>query len=105
MSSARINLILILLFSVLMVAPFIINQGAEFSGADGQAEEIIAQIRPDYQPWFQTLWAPPSGEIESLLFALQAAIGSGFIGYYFGYARGRRSRDIAKGVESKHALN
>ena len=29
-------------------------------------------------------WEPPSGEIESLLFALQAAIGAGFIGYYVG---------------------
>ncbi len=30
------------------------------------------------------LWEPPSGEIESLLFALQAAIGAGLVGFYFG---------------------
>ena len=105
MNSAKVNLLLVFLVIVLIAAPLVIKQGAEFSGADGQAEEVIAQIQPDYQPWFQLLWEPPSGEIESLLFALQAAIGSGFIGYYFGYARGRRSRDTAKGVESKHALN
>ena len=32
---------------------------------------------------------PPSGEIESLLFALQAAIGAVIIGYFFGYWRGK----------------
>ena len=30
-----------------------------------------------------------SGEIESLLFALQAAIGAIIIGYFFGYWRGQ----------------
>jgi cobalt/nickel transport protein len=105
MNSAKVNLILVFLVIVLIAAPLVINQGAEFGGADGQAEEVITQIRPDYQPWFQLLWEPPSGEIESLLFALQAAIGSGFIGYYFGYARGRRDRDAGKGVKSRHALN
>ncbi|XPO23271.1 energy-coupling factor ABC transporter substrate-binding protein [Phosphitispora sp. TUW77] len=68
------------------------NQGAEFGGADGQAEELITQINPDYQPWFSSIWEPPSGEIESLLFALQAALGTGFIGYYIGYVRGRKNQ-------------
>ena len=36
-----------------------------------------------------SIWEPPSGEIESLLFALQAAIGAGFIGYFIGYTRGK----------------
>lgn len=40
-----------------------------------------------YQPWFQSIYTPPSGEIESLLFALQAAIGSIIIGYFLGYYR------------------
>ncbi|WP_418790665.1 energy-coupling factor ABC transporter substrate-binding protein [Phosphitispora sp. TUW77] len=86
------NLILILLVVLLAVVPLFMNQGAEFGGADGQAEELITQINPDYQPWFSSIWEPPSGEIESLLFALQAALGTGFIGYYIGYVRGRKNQ-------------
>jgi cobalt/nickel transport protein len=33
------------------------------------------------------MWMPPSPEIESLLFALQASIGSIIIGYFLGYYR------------------
>ena len=38
----------------------------------------------------QNLWEPPSGEIESLLFSLQVAIGAGAIGYIFGVLKERR---------------
>ncbi len=59
-----------------------------FGGADGEAQALIGEIHPGYQPWFRPLWEPPSGEIGSLLFALQAALGAGFLGYYFGLRRG-----------------
>jgi cobalt/nickel transport protein len=41
------------------------------------------------------VFEPPSDEIASLLFALQAAIGAGFIGYWLGLsvARERAARD------------
>ncbi|WP_082126740.1 energy-coupling factor ABC transporter substrate-binding protein [Allosalinactinospora lopnorensis] len=60
-----------------------------FSGADGQAEETIEVVAPDYEPWWDPIYEAPSGEIESALFALQAAIGAGVIGYFFGAARTR----------------
>ena len=60
-----------------------------FAGADDQAKNLISEINPDYQPWFQPLLEPASGEIASLLFALQAALGAGFIGYYLGVSRTR----------------
>lgn len=75
---------------VIVIFSFIINSGAEFAGADGMAEEVISQINQDYSPWFSPLWEPPSGEIESLLFSLQAAIGALIIGYYFGILKGKR---------------
>ena len=60
----------------------------EWGGADGQAEDVISQLTGGtYQPWFQPIYTPPSGEIESLLFTLQAAIGSIIIGYFLGYYR------------------
>ena len=55
-----------------------------FAGADGLAQSAIGEIAPDYQPWFAPLLEPASGEIASLLFALQAAIGAGIIGYWLG---------------------
>jgi cobalt/nickel transport protein len=58
----------------------------EWGGADSQAENVITDLTGGaYQPWFQSIYTPPSGEIESLLFALQAAIGSIIIGYFLGY--------------------
>ena len=77
----------------LAVAPFFIHapvDGEEsFHGADEQAVAQVEALRPDYEPWINPLFEPPSGEIESLLFSLQAALGAGVIGYYFGRARGR----------------
>lgn len=78
------NLILILAVIVLLVAPLLIAKDAEFSGSDGLAEEEITRINPDYKPWFESLIVPASGEIESLLFALQAAIGAGIVGFVLG---------------------
>ena len=62
---------------------------AVFGGADDQAKNLIGEINPEYQPWFESLIEPASGEIASMLFALQAAIGAGFIGYYIGVGRTR----------------
>lgn len=70
----------------LAILPLYLHSGgpAEFGGADGEAQNAITEISPDYQPWAIPLWTPPSKEIESLLFALQAAIGAGLVGFYFG---------------------
>lgn len=83
------NLVLVLLVLALLAFPLLVKTGAEFTGADDQAEEVIAQLQPDYEPWFKSLWEPPSGEVETLLFALQAALGAGFIGYFLGYRKAK----------------
>ena len=62
---------------------------AIFGGADDQARNLITEIKPEYKPWFEPIIEPASGEIASLLFALQAAIGAGFIGFYIGVGRTR----------------
>ncbi|WP_246798157.1 energy-coupling factor ABC transporter substrate-binding protein [Alkalibacter rhizosphaerae] len=81
-------LILVLLLVLIVTVPLVLLPDAEFGGADGQAEGIIAEIDPDYEPWFQPLVEPASGEIESMLFASQAALGAGVIAYYLGYRKG-----------------
>lgn len=69
---------------LLAVVPLFLHPESEFGGADGQAEEVITAINPDVEPWFEPLIEPPGGETESLLFALQAAVGAGIIGYFLG---------------------
>ncbi|USG66693.1 energy-coupling factor ABC transporter substrate-binding protein [Brevibacillus ruminantium] len=83
------NWVLLLLVAVLAVVPLVLVKDSEFAGADGAAEEAITEMAPDYEPWFQPLLEPPGGETESLLFALQAALGAGVIGYAIGVYRGR----------------
>lgn len=87
----RHNLLLLAAAALIAVVPLFLSfEGdATFGGADGQAQAHIAQIAPDYRPWARPLWEPPSGEISSLLFALQAALGAGVLGYYFGLRRGQ----------------
>lgn len=89
MKTSKINLILLLVVAIALV-PLIFMGDSEFAGADGEAEGIIGEIAPDYVPWAEPLWEPPSGEIESLLFSLQVAIGSGTFGYIFGMLRERK---------------
>ncbi|MEB3213332.1 MAG: energy-coupling factor ABC transporter substrate-binding protein [Leptolyngbyaceae bacterium] len=84
------NWLIVLTVIALAILPLIFVQG-EYGGADGEAEEAITEIQPDYEPWFGGIYEPPSGEIESLLFVSQAAIGAGIIGYVIGLYRGRSS--------------
>lgn len=84
------NLILILIVIALAAVPVIFLKDAEFGGSDGEAEEAITEIDPDYEPWFSSLIEPASGEIESLLFALQAAIGAGVVGFVLGRFTGKK---------------
>jgi len=85
------NMIILAFVALLAFVPLYIARGAEFAGADTQASEAISALNATYTPWFESFWEPPSGEVESFLFALQAAVGSGFVFYYLGYTKGRNS--------------
>lgn len=64
---------------------------AEYGGADDKSASVIEEITGGtYKPIAEPIWESPSTEIESLLFALQAAIGAGIIGYVFGYYRAKK---------------
>ncbi|EKQ51330.1 MULTISPECIES: energy-coupling factor ABC transporter substrate-binding protein [unclassified Clostridium] len=90
------NLILAILVIAIAVLPLLLLKNAEFAGSDDKAKEAITQINSNYKPWFSPIWEPPSAEIESLLFSIQAAIGSGIICYYLGYLKGKSKRDEGK---------
>lgn len=88
-NSSKITLLL-LACVVIAVFPLLTIKDSEFGGADGEAEGIIMEVNPDYEPWAESIIEPPGGETESLLFALQAALGAGVIGLGFGYLLGRK---------------
>ncbi|MGL4669810.1 MAG: energy-coupling factor ABC transporter substrate-binding protein [Methanobacteriaceae archaeon] len=82
------HIILVILAILIATVPFVLysNLGEEegyFIGADNKASEVVENT--GYIPWFNSIWEAPSAEIESLLFALQAAIGAFIIAYIFGY--------------------
>jgi len=91
-SEKTLNLFLIFLICLLVVGALMLNPGSEFGGADGSAEEIITDVDPGYEPWFAPFWEPPGAETESLLFSLQAALGSGIFAYGLGYFAGQRKK-------------
>jgi cobalt/nickel transport protein len=89
----KINLILILFVIIIAAVPLALQKKAAFTGSDDQAKKAITDIDPNYKPWFKSIWVPPSGEVESLLFAVQAGIGCLVLGYILGYMRGRKKRE------------
>lgn len=80
---------------IIFLAPLIMYNGhgeddGYFGGADDAAGQAVEKT--GFEPWMSSIWEPPSGEIESLIFALQAAIGAIIIGYFFGLWRGQSSK-------------
>jgi cobalt/nickel transport protein len=68
-------------------------KGEEFAGTDTIAAAKILEASGAPAEEINPLipqWVPPSGEIETTLFALQAAIGGMFIGGVFGFWMGQK---------------
>jgi len=86
--------LLLVLAAVIVAAPVVLPgiEGA-FTGTDDVASQAIEAARPGYTRWTTPFWEPPSKEVESTLFALQAAFGAGILGYVLGRRHGSRRRD------------
>ncbi len=95
---SRYYIVLIAIVVVMFAAPLLFAPSAEYSGSDSAAEQAISDT--GYKPWFSPIWEPPSGEIETLLFSLQAAAGALIIGYFVGYERGKRAKKDIKTTQS-----
>jgi cobalt/nickel transport protein len=80
----------------LFAVPLILAKNGDpdktFMGTDDRAQEAIKERNPEYVRWAKPLWSPPSTEVESGIFAIQAAAGAGVLGYVIGYLRGKASR-------------
>lgn len=59
------NLLLLLLVIILAIFPLVYAKDSEFGGADGQAEELITEIKEDYEPWFESFWEPLVGRLKA----------------------------------------
>jgi cobalt/nickel transport protein len=103
---SRTDVVMLAVVVALVVAPLALHAATgggdsdPFTGADQQAGSLIEAIAPAYEPWFDSPFSPPSTEVESMLFAVQAAIGGGVIGYYVGSrrrAKGRRDEGARHG--------
>jgi cobalt/nickel transport protein len=90
-----ITVIAIAAFCILFLYTSSLAKGAVFSGTDSVAAEKISEMSgtspEDIHPIIPQ-WVPPSAEVESTLFALQAAIGGVFIGGVFGFWIGQKKR-------------
>lgn len=84
--------LLILAIALVMGASVLVGRaavpGGEFAGTDAAATEMLdAQ---GARPWISPVLDLGSGELESGLFALQAGLGGGVLGYCLGRLSGRR---------------
>ncbi len=74
-----------------------------FAGTDSLATATIEDADPDFEPWFEPLFRPESGEVESGLFALQAALGGSVLGFAIGALWGRRRREAPLPAQGESA--
>lgn len=101
MRRSVVNLLIVATVVLLFAVAFFLGnrqttEGEEgFIGTDSSATEHIEEANPDYEPWFSPIFEPSSGEVESGLFAMQAALGAGVLGFVLGafWQRGRARRD------------
>lgn len=64
------------------------GDGESFAGTDAS---VVGQLEESgVERWFEPLFSPGSAELESGLFALQAAAGAGVLGYALGRLHERR---------------
>lgn len=85
------KLVISLLMVVMLMAitPIFVLKDAEFGGSDDAGSVMIESIQEGYEPWFtpvleNAIGGELPGEVESLFFCLQTAIGVGVLAFCMG---------------------
>lgn len=90
-----LTIIAVIAFCAIFLYTSSTMNNAEFAGSDYVGSRLIVKLSGNTEGSFQPLiplWEPPSGEIESCLFALQAAAGGILVGSVFGYWLGQKKK-------------
>lgn len=82
-------IILIVAAILISLVPLFALKGAEFGGSDDAGSVMIEEITGNYEPWFTPILETMidgelPGEVESLFFCLQTAIGVGILAFFMG---------------------
>ncbi len=85
---------------VLSLGPLLLLQGKEFGATDGNFTAAIEEDHPDYRPWSEPVIKDSGPEVQTFLFAAQAGIGAGAMGYILGLYKGR-AEEREKGKKSE----
>lgn len=104
--SIVVNLLLVGAIVLIVVSALVLDarrpgDHERFVGSDSAATSLIEEEDPTYVPWFSAIFAPTSAEVESGLFALQAALGGIALGYCFGALRHRRHDQLADSQQGR----
>jgi cobalt/nickel transport protein len=98
---ARHRLEILAIVSILVFSALFLSMGrGDFAGTDSVASAQISRMTGVPGEQVHPLvwqWIPPGPEVESALFALQAAIGGIFVGWVFGYWKGLREKEGKNG--------
>lgn len=102
-ASKGLVITLIIAAVLLAIVPFLALRGAEFGGSDDAGSVMVDEITGGYEPWFtpvleNAIGGELPGEIESLFFCLQTAIGVGVIAFIMGRLV-ERKKWMDKGAE------
>lgn len=84
---------------IVVTAIIIINRSLELVGSDDRGSEKINEINPEYEPWFNNLWEP-SPQLESILFLIQAAIGTCILAIALYKIYGKSENNADRGDEN-----
>lgn len=93
---------LLLLAFIMVITPVIVLRGAEFGGSDDKGSQKVEEvIGAPYEPWYtpvleQFLGGELPGELESLLFCVQTAIGVGVFAFILGRFVERKKHDTER---------
>jgi cobalt/nickel transport protein len=90
-----LTVVVIVMFCAFFLFTASTRNGAEFAGSDTAGSGAVANISGTPVENFPPLipqWKPPGGEIESSLFAFQAAVGGILVGGVFGFWLGQKKK-------------